>query len=261
MAVPPKTPDARPMRKAKSASSPATLSATEALKAAETAIAPVPAGAPRQKAARPASVSSRPAPAAIVASTTVVDAAPEPDAVVAAPGKVFSSADRSNAVPLPAIEGKLMMTDVLETGKKFAEEAKAKIESVYADLNEKAKANVEKSTKTLEDVSDLARGNVEALVESGKIAAKGFETIGQDAVDYSRRSFEKATASIKSFSTAKTPTEFFQLQSQFLSSSFDDFTKEAARSGEAFLKLAGEVTQPLTARVTVVTDKVKTLAA
>ena len=85
--------------------------------------------------------------------------------------------------------------------------------------------------------------------------------MGQEAVDYSRKSFEKATASFKSFSTIKTPTEFFQLQSQLISSSFDDFTKEAAKSSEAFLKLAGDIAQPLTARVTIVTDKVKSLAA
>lgn len=153
------------------------------------------------------------------------------------------------------------MNDVIETGKKFAEETKAKLESVYADMNEKAKAGVEKSTKALEEMSDIAKGNVEALVESGKIAAKGFETFGQEAVDYSRKSFEKATASIKTFSGVKTPTEFFQLQSQFLSSTFDDFTKEAAKNGEALMKLAGDVAQPLTARVTIVTDKVKSLAA
>lgn len=153
-----------------------------------------------------------------------------------------------------------MMNDVIETGKKFAEETKAKLETAYVDLNEKAKASVEKSAKAIEELSDIAKGNVEALVESGKIAAKGIETLGQDAVDYSRKSFEKATASFKSFSTVKTPTEFFQLQSQLFSSSFDELTKEAAKSSEALIKLAGEVAQPLTARVTVVTDKVKSLA-
>jgi phasin family protein len=200
---------------------------------------------------------------AVVAATTAVDAAPEPivedvEAVVA-PEPV--SAPKTKAKTLPATEGTLIMNDILETGKKFAEDTKAKMETAYADLNEKAKAGVEKSTKAMEELSDIAKGNVEALVESGKIAAKGFETLGQEAVDYSRKSFEKATASIKSFSTAKTPTEFFQLQSQFLSSSFDEFTKEAAKSSEAFMKLAGDISQPLTARVTLVTDKVKSLAA
>lgn len=287
MAVTPKSARAKPVAKSGSA----TLSASEALKAAESALGEKPAPkkpAPRKPVAKaapakapvPKPVAKKPAPVAavetpaaepapvadpvaVVAATTAVDAAPEPivedvEAVVA-PEPV--SAPKTKAKTLPATEGTLIMNDILETGKKFAEDTKAKMETAYADLNEKAKAGVEKSTKAMEELSDIAKGNVEALVESGKIAAKGFETLGQEAVDYSRKSFEKATASIKSFSTAKTPTEFFQLQSQFLSSSFDEFTKEAAKSSEAFIKLAGDISQPLTARVTLVTDKVKSLAA
>lgn len=287
MAVTPKS--ARAKSAAKSGS--ATLSASEALKAAESALgekpapkkpaprkvvakaAPVKAPAPMAEKPTPAKapepVAETPAPApfsdpvAVIAASTAVDAAPEPvvediEAVVA-PEPV--SAPETKAKTLPATEGTLIMNDILETGKKFAEDTKTKMETAYADLNEKAKAGVEKSTKAMEELSDIAKGNVEALVESGKIAAKGLETLGQEVVDYSRKSFEKATASIKSFSTAKTPTEFFQLQSQFFSSSFDEFTKEAAKSSEAFVKLAGDIAQPLTARATLVTDKVKALAA
>ena len=46
-----------------------------------------------------------------------------------------------------------------------------------------------------------------------------------------------------------------------LSSSFDEFTKEAAKNSEAMMKVAVDIAQPLTARVTLVTDKVKSLAA
>ena len=291
MAVTPKT--GRGKAPAKGGS---TLSASEALKAAEAAIAPP---APKKPAARKPAPAKVPAPmaktsdvpamdanpASIVAATTAVDAAPEPPllpevevAPVAAMAPEIPTAPDvptidapvaeavietpiTEATPLPVTEGTKSMTDMIETGKKFAEETKAKLETVYADLNEKAKAGVEKSTKAIEELSDLTKGNVEALVESGKIAAKGMETMGQEAVDYSRKSFEKATASFKTFATIKTPTEFFQLHSQMLSSSFDDFAKEAAKSSEAMMKLAGDVAQPLTARVTLVTDKVKSLAA
>ncbi len=284
------------------------LSASEALKAAEAAIggesakpAPKPAAvkakAPAAKAAPkpkvtanpkaaapkaaakpkapavPEPVAPEPAPAAVIAATTAVDAAPEPIEPVepVAPVEppvaktkakpVQAKAEPKIVAPLPMLEGTKTMNDMIETGKKFAEDAKAKLESVYADLNEKTKAGVEKSTKAIEEMSDLAKGNVEALVESGKIAAKGFEEMGQEAVDYSRKNLEKATATFKSFSTVKTPTEFFQLQSALISSSFDEFTKEAAKSSEAMMKLAGDVAAPLTARVTLVTDKVKALAA
>lgn len=302
MAVTPKPVRKKPVEKKASS----TLSASEALKAAEAAIGTPPKPVAKKPVpAKPATPQPEPVakadPIAVIAATTAVDAAPEPAPVeetkpepapVAAAPKVetpeieppkieppkiepvakaappepkevksLPKAGPSEPTLLPATEGTKMMNDVIETGKKFAEETKAKLETVYADLNEKAKVSVEKSTKAIEEFSDIAKGNVEALVESGKIAAKGFETLGQEAVDYSKKSFEKATASFKSFSTVKTPTEFFQLQSQLFSSSFDEFTKEAAKSSEALIKLAGDVASPLTARVTVVTDKVKSLAA
>jgi hypothetical protein len=271
-----------------------TLSASEALKAAEAAIGI----APQKKPVLPKPVSTPPSstkvkpidaspqrkpvvakstapkaviadPVAVIAATTAVDAAPEPEPIAAPKADISPSEPKESLIakaepimtkPLPA-EGTKTMTDVIETGKKFAEDTKAKFETAYADFNGKAKAGVEKSTKAIEEFSDIAKGNVEALVESGKIAAKGMETLGQEAVDYSRKNFEKATASFKTFSTVKTPTEFFQLQSQLFSTSFDEFTKEAAKHSEAFMKLAGDVAQPLTARVTLVTDKVKSLAA
>ena len=275
-------------RKRAAAKKPAsTLSAGEALKAAEAAVGADPVPVKAKVAAKPVTAKAAPIakadPVAIAAATTAVDAAPEPagDGPVVDPTPVMPiavadeppaelktvkssgnlSSESGPVEPLSQrAEGMNMMNDVIETGKKFAEDAKAKFETAYADLNEKAKAGVEKSTKAIEELSDITKGNVEALVESGKIAAKGIESLGQDAVDYSRKNFEKATASIKSFSTVKTPTEFFQLQSQLFSASFDELTKEAAKSSEALIKLAGDVAQPLTARVTVVTDKVKSLA-
>lgn len=261
-----------------------TLSASEALKAAEAAITPpavkkaaAPKAAVPKAAAKVKPIDTNPQAASVkpidtnpqASSVKPIDTNPQakaakPEPITEPVVKTPSVAQKplvEKTVPLPVLEGTKKMTDLIETGKKFAEDAKAKMETAYADFNEKAKAGVEKSTKAIEELSDLTKGNVEALVESGKIAAKGIETMGQEAVDYSRKNFEKATASFKSFSTVKTPTEFFQLQSQLMSSSFDEFAKEAAKSSEAFMKLAGDVAQPLTARVTLVTDKVKSLAA
>lgn len=295
MAVTPKPDNRRsPARvSTRTKAAPGMLSASEALKAAETAIEPAKPQTPVARKAAAAKVAQPKlrnpeavvaSPAAVVAATTAVDALPEPvvqkvdepvieavTPVTPAKAKISPPVQVAATPPIevkPApsaqnfsAEGNQIMNDVIETGKKFAEDAKAKLETAYAGINEKAKVGVEKSTKALEEISDITKGNVEALVESGKIAAKAIETLGQDAVDYSRKNYEKATATIKSFSTVKTPTEFFQLQSQLFASAFDDFSKETAKGSEAFIKLANEVAQPLTARVGVVTDKIKSLAA
>jgi hypothetical protein len=46
-----------------------------------------------------------------------------------------------------------------------------------------------------------------------------------------------------------------------MSTAFDSFAQETAKNSEAMLKLAGEVAQPISSRVSLVTEKVKSLAA
>ena len=98
------------------------------------------------------------------------------------------------------------------------------------------------------------------LVESSRIAAKGFETLGQEAAEYSRKSFESATAAMKTLATVKSPTEFFKLQSDFVRGAFDSYVAEASKNTEAVLKLAGDAAQPLSNRFAVAAEKVKTVA-
>ena len=158
-------------------------------------------------------------------------------------------------------KGTPLMADVMETTRKYTEEAKDRFQSAFSEMSEKAKTGVEKSTKAFGELGDIAKGNVEAWVESGRIASKGIEALGQEAAEYGRINFEKASAAMKSLAAVKSPAEFFQVQSELLSTVFDSFAKETAKQSEALLKLAGEVSQPISTRVSVVTEKVRSLAA
>lgn len=142
----------------------------------------------------------------------------------------------------------------------YTMEAIEKSQAMFAELNDKAKAAVEKNTKLVGEMTELAKGNVEALVESGKIAAKGFETMGQDAAEYSRKQFEQATATMKSLAAVKSPADFFKLQSDYVRSAFDSMVAETSKNTEAFIKLAGDAAQPVSNRVAVAMEKIKTAA-
>ncbi|MCJ8156524.1 phasin family protein [Sphingomonas sp. LaA6.9] len=155
------------------------------------------------------------------------------------------------------------MTDtakVTESVKKAATEATNQAQAVFADINERTKAAVEKSQKIAEEFADFQKGNVEALVASAKVAAKGIETLGQDAAELGRKNFEGAQAALKSFAAVKSPTELFKLQSDYAKSSFDTFVAEASKNTEAALKLAGDIFQPLSNRLAVAAEKFKTAA-
>ena len=133
--------------------------------------------------------------------------------------------------------------------------------TVFGDVNERAKSAVERSAKIVEEMADLTRGNVEAFVASSKVAAKGVETLSQEAAEYSRKSFEDASSALKSIVEVKSATDLFKLQGDFARAAFDSAVAESARLSEAMLKIAGDVAEPITSRYTVAAERVKTLAA
>ena len=139
-------------------------------------------------------------------------------------------------------------------------EATEKAQAMLGDVSSRFKTAVEKSSKMGEEMVDFAKGNVEAMVASARVAAKAGETIGQEAADYSRRHLESATAAFKSFATVKSPTELFQLQSEYAKASFDSAVAEASKLSESMMKFAGDIAQPLSNRYAMAAEKFKSTA-
>jgi len=130
--------------------------------------------------------------------------------------------------------------------------------SMFTEASSRAKGAVEKGQAMVEEMSAFGKGNIEALMESSRIVARGFETIGQDAAAYAKKSMEDATAAARTLATVKSPTEFMKLQGDFIRQSLDALVAETSRNTEAMLKLVGEVAQPISNRVALAADKVKT---
>lgn len=137
-------------------------------------------------------------------------------------------------------------------------DAEVMAKNAFTDVSEQARAAMEKGNKMIEEMNDFTKGNVEAFVAAGRAAAKGAEILGQNAAEYSRKSFDEASKALKTISSAKSPTEFFKLQNDFAKSQFDSLIAEASKVSEAVVKMFGDVAEPLSSRVAVAADKVKT---
>lgn len=185
------------------------------------------------------------APAVVVAEPVLT---PDPVLTVEAPKPVAAAA------PTPKQKEVITMESTIKAATdKVQEQAKA----LFADVNERTKTAVEKGTKLVEEFNEFSKGNVEAIVESSKIAAKGIETLGQDAAEYGRKHFEGASAALKGLSGAKTPSDFFKLQSDYVRSAFDSIVAETSKNTESLVKLAGEIAQPISNRVALAAEKIK----
>lgn len=136
-----------------------------------------------------------------------------------------------------------------------------RVQAILGDVNEQARTAFEKNARIVEEMTEFTRGNVEALVASSKVAARGVEALTQEAADYSRKSFEEASSVLRSFTDVKSPSDFFRVQSEFAKSQFDSMVAESSKLSEAMLKLAGEVFEPLSSRYSVAAEKVKSAVA
>ena len=188
-------------------------------------------------------------PRAVSAEPFVSAPATFPDDTVSSSPTAAVSADPHNEEPTMAT-----------TIKNAAETATDKAQDMLAGMKDQAKTTMEKGAAAVSELNSFTKGNVEALVESGKIAMAGMQTMAQDQAAYVRKQFEEATAAAKTLAAVKSPTEFVKLQGDFLRQHFDSLVAETSRSTEATLKLVGEVVQPISNRFALAAEKIKQAA-
>ena len=238
----------------------ATVDAAPA-EAAPVAVKAKPAkAAPAVKAAR---APKAPAPAAKPATATKAKAAPKKAAVKKAapkkPAKTTSVKPAATRAAKPSTVSQIKDTIMAKT-QTTAEEFTAKVKDAVAEAQDRAKAAFEKSTALFSEAGEFTKGNVEAVVESGKILASGLQGMGKDYVAETKSAFETMTADVKELAAVKSPADFFKLQGEILRRNFDAVVAAGSKHSEAMVKLTNESFAPISNRVSIAIEKVKKAA-
>ncbi len=166
------------------------------------------------------------------------------------------------AVPAPPQPDEDIMdtNSTIATANTAAQDYTIQGQAMSTDINTRAKGAMEKGQQMIDEMNSFGKSNVEALVESSKIAAKGMETLGQEAAAFARRQVEGATQAMKTLTQTKSPTEFMKLHGDYTRSMFDTMVAQTTRSTELVIKLASDISQPISNRVAVAADKMKMAA-
>jgi hypothetical protein len=133
----------------------------------------------------------------------------------------------------------------------IAERAKVLVD----DFNTRTRAVLDKSAKIGEELSDVAKGNVEAIVASSHAVAEGAETLGRQAADYRKRRAEKAAAALSSLAAARTPAELLDVQSDYVRGSVNDAMAQTSLFGDLWARTARDAVEPLSSRYAVAAEK------
>jgi hypothetical protein len=158
------------------------------------------------------------------------------------------------------LKEKIMATKTTAFTPDYSNVLTATMTDAVKEIQERAQAAYEKSTSAMTEATEFAKGNVEAVVESGKIFAEGVQTMGKSYADEAKSVYETATADIKEMASIKSPTELFQLQGKIMRRNFDALMAMTSMGTDATMKLANDVVAPLSGRVNLAAEKLSKVA-
>lgn len=178
------------------------------------------------------------------------------------PTKQVIEAEPAPALPPAAVPAETPIIEEIPMTviENVTQTATDKTQAMFGDMKDRAEGAMHKGQALFADLGEMSRGNVEAMVESGKLAVAGLQTMAQDRAQFVRGQFEATGAMMRTMTSVKSPTEFVKLGGDLVRQQFDAMVAETSRSTEAMLKLAGEVAQPISNRMALAAEKMKIAA-
>lgn len=205
----------------------------------EAAFALVEASAPAEAMAPEAPAPERP-----VAET--VPAAPATPEIAEAAGTAAATAPQAIPAPLPPGIG---------SGPQSPQPRAPGALTVMEIPMQQANKAAETMMKAAEEAAEFGRGNVEAMTKATQIYVAGVQDLGRQTFAIMQGLTDHALAGAKALSGVKSLHEAAQIQSNFARAAIEKSVAESAKLGEAALKLTEEAMAPITARMTLASEK------
>ena len=123
------------------------------------------------------------------------------------------------------------------------------------DMQDQIKNAVEKSNTIMADYNEMAKGNLEAIVESGKVLSNGMQEMGREVMEDTRSAYEGLTADMQTLVAATSPTEMLQLQGELARKYFDQSIARGSKLTESWMKLANDTFAPVSNQMSVAMEK------
>lgn len=223
--------------------------ATNIKKSGRKAVEPVQFGVPAEPALPRAEV-----PGAV--EDKVLGAVLEADIAALAPVELETLAVELPPVSMKeeAMTNETMTAEAVNTTTEATKTAGA---AMFGDMGARAKDMFAKSQASMGDAVEFNKGNVEALVQSARTAATGWQNIAAYTVDYAKGAIATANENTRRLASVKSPTEFAQVGQEIAKANLDETVAQVSKFAENYLKLVGEIVQPLQNRYALAAEKVK----
>ncbi|GIX12555.1 MAG: hypothetical protein KatS3mg118_0514 [Paracoccaceae bacterium] len=152
-------------------------------------------------------------------------------------------------------------TDPAKAAADVMKDATQRMEAFATDTQKAMTAQIEKLTRGFEKAATFNLETFEAVIRSTEIATKAVEGMNAELVDFGKKSFEEGVAATKAMTSAKSVAELFEKQAEFARASMDSYMRQLARVNEMYISAARSAAEPLGARLTAVSDVMKSFAS
>jgi phasin family protein len=136
-----------------------------------------------------------------------------------------------------------------------AEAIKTTVDRAAAAGQQAFKETVEKSLAGLGEFNAAGKRNLEAVVESVTAATRGAETLGAQALAFSKKSFEDGVAVAQSLGSAKSVQEVVEIQTNFAKSAMETYLSEVTRWSDTVSASVKDSMKPINERVTATVER------
>jgi phasin family protein len=138
-----------------------------------------------------------------------------------------------------------------------ADAAKSTVDQFTTASNTAFKDGVEKTLSALNEANTHSKKNLEAVVASVTAATKGAESLGAQAMAFSKKNFEDQVAAAKSLASAKSVQEVVELQTAFAKGALETYMAEVGRMSETVSASVKDSLKPLNERVTAMVERLQ----
>lgn len=108
--------------------------------------------------------------------------------------------------------------------------------------------------KGYDEVASANKDNLDALMSSGNLLAKGFETIAKSWMAFNQKAIESGMGAAKEIFAAKNLKDLVEWQGQYMRQSFEALFDETAKVSEIGVKTAQEAFAPIGERFNVAVE-------
>lgn len=125
------------------------------------------------------------------------------------------------------------------------EQAITMAKNSFEQVATRSREAMEQGMKTVNVITEMSRGNVEAFLESSRAASNGLQAIAQEVTEYSRDSMDRTAAAARAMTQARTAPELTKLQSEYARNEFATAIAEYSKLSQAMFQTMTAMFEPL----------------